>query len=421
MPILKREVHVSDIKTYLKCRRQHWFSSPHLRNLEPITPYLPFFFGRAAHEALQAKYETGVSAVQVFTDWTEKELARIPLFGDLEEKFRKEVSLGVAMLEHYETWQHLQSKEFKVRYRTELRNCDENLDFLALELSSDKLGVVPITWQVRREWVSGRGPVVSVHPDITFGYRLDGVVRRKSDNTYWIWETKTARSIDELKRSLDFDIQSTMYAWAAQTLLRVPVAGVLYNKLRKKAPTVPKILKSTLEVPVLPEYWPVVFPSEAIESLRELTPDQYPTIPMPLLSADKLEDSTIAVYITELHNIALELSRGRGQECYSMFRDMLHIAHRDVLERLWTIDSNPYFERFEVRRTQLELQLCAENFATVAQEMLHSSTPRYPAPSWSTCTYCSFKQPCLSMNRGASAEGLLQDAYRVRETWTESE
>ena len=61
----------------------------------------------------------------------------------------------------------------------------------------------------------------------------DGIFRRKGK--LWILETKTAGRIDEetLNQTLNFDFQSLFYVTASELEFREPVAGILYNVVRK--------------------------------------------------------------------------------------------------------------------------------------------------------------------------------------------
>ena len=60
-------------------------------------------------------------------------------------------------------------------------------------------------------------------------------VYQSSDNGIWLMENKTKSVIDELGllAALPFDLQSMLYVHALQTHLKKPVAGILYNVIRR--------------------------------------------------------------------------------------------------------------------------------------------------------------------------------------------
>ena len=403
-------VHISDVRTWRKCRRKHYFSSSMHMKLEPDYPYVPFFDGRGVHEALHHKYETGADTLDTLHQWRDHEFARMESSESglsLEDKQRlsEHVNLLEGMLAHYDLWQEHQTVE-------QDRNCDANLEFMALELAVEDIPLIthdgPARWQPamwtwpdqsRNNWwpLFHRG--YWYHPkevDVYFGFRLDGVVRRKTDGAYWIFETKTTRSIAELKKSLDNDNQAGMYMWAAQQLLGVPISGVLYNIIRKKIPAVAKLVTKS---------------------------------GMTELSQDKSLDTTFDFYKYQLDALAVQFATD-GQMIGDIsvnpddlaklapIKKQLYDSHRPMLERLWA-EPNTFFERFEVRRTQTELLNLVADIGASAKEMLDPTTYVNPSEDWSNCSYCSFKRPCLLMNKGVAADVATQSGFRQREGWSE--
>ena len=393
-------VHISDIRAWRKCRRKHYFSSSMHLNLEPDYPYIPFFDGRGVHESLHHKYETGADTLDTLHKWRDAEYARMEASNSglsLEDKHRldEHVNTLEGMLAHYDLWQENQTLELD-------RNCDKNLEFIALELAAEDVPLIwhdgPAKWQEPR-WMPSQSLAWPLfckgyfyYPkevDVYYGLRLDGVVRRKSDGAYWLFETKTTRSIMELKKSLDNDNQAGMYIWAAQQILGVQISGVLYNILRKKIPAVAKLVTKS---------------------------------GMTELSQDKSLDTTFDFYKYQLDALAQQYVNGvitLGDDVVLQSKKkQLYDSHRPMLERLWA-EPNDFFERYEVRRTQTELLNLVDDIRASAKEMLDPSTYVNPSEDWSNCNYCSFKRPCLLMNKGVDAETATQSGYRQREGWSE--
>src|SRR3990167_4619324 len=393
-------VHISDIRAWRKCRRKHYFSSSMHMNLEPDYPYIPFFDGRGVHEALHKKYETGADTLDTLHSWRDAEYARMEASDSglsLEDKHRLDEHVDVleGMLAHYDLWQENQSLELD-------RNCDKNLEFIALELAAED---VPLIWHEGYHgwqppaWGPRPSPSLLLfhfgywYPryvvDVYYGLRLDGVVRRKSDGAYWLFETKTTRSIMELKKSLDNDNQAGMYIWAAQQILGVQISGVIYNILRKKIPAVAKLVTKS---------------------------------GMTELSRDKSLDTTFDFYKYQLDALAQQYVNGvitLGDDAVLQSKKkQLYDSHRPMLERLWA-EPNTFFERYEVRRTQTELLNLVNDIRASAKEMLDPTTYANPSEDWSNCNYCSFKRPCLLMNKGVSAEQATETGFRLREKWSE--
>lgn len=81
-------------------------------------------------------------------------------------------------------------------------------------------------------------PPSTVYQHIRLRGKIDGVYRDLNDgNRLWIFETKTKSDIDQegIHRTLRQDLQTMLYANAVEAMLGEPVAGVLYNVIRRPA------------------------------------------------------------------------------------------------------------------------------------------------------------------------------------------
>jgi hypothetical protein len=351
----KFELHISDIKAFKQCRRKwHWSSQlPGRMGLERIVTYAPFFTGKAVHHAMQHRYENGeemTSSAQVFID---KEKKAMTAGGDLweseEATVQEQTDLVMGMLEHYQSWASRNKEPYN----------DSELRFLSLETSFH----VPL-----------RTPSGRASNKVELGGRFDGVVEHISSGTYWIFETKTTRSIKELISSLANDEQAGTYVYAAQDLLKVHISGVLYNILRKKVPTEPQVLKSS-----------------------------------GYLSQRADADTTAQAFVDFACKHHSDWTRDEVLTHYQTYVDML-------LEK-----GNTFFVRHAVHRTPEEIKQLQKDLWAVSLEMTNPKVPLYPNPSWLNCGFCSFRTPCLMMNAGGDYESILEEEYRPRRPWDDAE
>ena len=347
------EIHISDVRTFKQCRRKWWFSSnlPGNKGLEPRVPYMPFFTGRAIHYCLEMYYEDGTHPTEVFEAWLPEELNKIKeqsgaLWAGEEQKVQEQITLIEGMMDHYALW---------------APHVDRNYEVVATELEFN----IPL--DVSKNVSFGR-------VQLSLAGRFDGVVRYVPENTFWLFESKTTRSIKEMKRSLANDEQAGLYSWAASTLVGKPIAGVLYNLMRKKIPIYPRQLG-----------------------------DKY-------LSQAKNQDTTMEVYweaIKETHQIAPD-DKASMEMAKDIYADMLlHLEQK----------GNTFFERWEVRRSQSELSTLVSYLLATAAEMIDPETVLYPSPGQFNCNFCHFRAPCLAMNAGANYEFLLAEEYTPRQRW----
>lgn len=347
---MKYEIHISDVRAFKSCRRKWDWASPLRHNLEPNVPYMPFFTGRAIHYALEIYYSKGTPLVDTMGAFVTKEIETMEkhgrLFDSEREKLQEQIELMVAMLEHYEMWVRNEQGRWS----------DDQFEFVAMETEFS----VPL----RNE--SGRAS-----NRVFLAGRFDGLIVRKDDGSFWLWETKTTRSIDELQRSLANDEQCGAYVYAAQELFNVPVTGVLYNCMRKKAPTFPKVLKNGT------------------------------------ISQNKNIDTTAHYYIEAVRTLLPDLTN----------RQIL-AEYGGIIQHLLD-EGKPFFARVPIYRTPEEIAELQKNLWITALEMVRPSTPLYPAPSWSNCSFCHFRPPCLAMNAQKDYQFILDEQYRQREKSTE--
>lgn len=335
-------IHISDIRAFRQCRRKWAWSSPLRNNLEPTIPYAPFYTGRAVHAALEYYYQDGTPLEETIDRYLATEEAVMLLSGMWESErqvFEEQMELIQAIIAHYSLWIAVDEKKYS----------DRNLEFVALEMP----------FEIELPGIDGA----------TFGGRFDGIVKHLGTGELWIWETKTTRSISELTRSLANDEQCGLYMYAARKI-GFPVVGVLYNMLRKKAPSEPSLLSSGA------------------------------------LSKAKSIDTSAMHYAKCIAQTFPDWSSETIQEFYG-----------DMLDYLKDNESK-FFQRFPIYRSEQELDQLIMNLVLTAREMLNLELPLYPSPSWVTCSFCSFKAACLTMNAGGNFEVLLDEDFRIKTSAT---
>lgn len=341
------EIHISDVRTFRSCRRKWDWTSLLRRGLEPIVTYAPFFTGRAIHESFEDYHAGKKPLLEAFDEYVKRELKVLEeLNGSLwpqeQQTLDEQVTLARALLMHYLMWQEVDDGVYR----------DSNLEFLELEYDFS---------------VPARTPDGNVSDKFSYGGKFDGFVHHIPSDTYWLWETKTTRSIKEFLRSLPTDEQSALYLYAARQVFDKPIEGVIYNLLRKKAPTVPNKLKSGL------------------------------------LSKASNIDTTPFFY---KYCIQSDMPDWGEDEIEEFYGDILATLQPKTYE---------FFLRYPIKKTDVEIANIVNGIYQTGLEMINPDTAIYPCPGWLSCNYCNFKSPCLTMTQGQNYEVLLNAEYRPRD------
>lgn len=336
-------IHISDVRAFRSCRRKWSWSSRLKEDMEPIAPYPPFFTGKAIHAALEFYHQDKISFDETLREYFKREQENLAKLGALwpteVAQVEEQIGLIEGIVDHYVAWQQQDTMMYS----------DKNLEFILME--------EPFS--------------VELMPGVMFEGRMDGLVKHIPTGKYWIWETKTTRSIKELTDTLSNDEQSGAYLWAAREWfkdkLETPVAGVLYNIIRKKVPAVPRVLQSGG------------------------------------LSKATSMDTTSFWYKYCVQSIFSDWSDETIEEEYG---DIIEALHEKNLT---------FFMRLPIFRSDYELDMLMDNIRATAKEMLNPDIALYPSPAWNTCTFCQFKSPCLTMNAGGNYRVLLEADYQKRE------
>lgn len=339
------KIHASDIATWKACRRRWEWSSVLHRNLEPSKPYTPFLLGRAVHHALEFFYRDGTEPSVSLQEYWIAEIQRMEKHGTLwepeQELIREQWDFSVGLLEHYMLWLNA--------YKGEWSN--EAFETIDTEVRFE----VPL-----------RDPYGTPSDKVVLAGRIDGVCRRKSDGTLWLREFKTARSISERLNMLPYDEQPMIYIIAASEHYGEPVAGVIYDVIRKKLPAQPKVLASG-------------FLSQAVSQKTSF---------VHYLQA-----------IREHHGV--EATKEFIKASYGPF--LLNLKSSE----------EPFFARIPFIRTAEQLELAARDIWVVAHEMVDPTMYIFPSPSYH-CNFCTFKVPCALKNAAMDYEAVLAAEFKPR-------
>jgi len=211
---MKQYIHISDVSSFLSCRRAWDFSSNLRQHLTTIRPYEPFFFGTVMHAFLEEYYNPEQTAArQEISNIAYTKLHALP------NALPEFIEFGSQLFEHYLQW---------------AKNSEGNLGDCSFEsLAVEKAFDVPILT-----------PQGFPSSKFRFAGRVDGVWRSRFDGKLYLHEIKTATSIDGRIGQLAFEYQPTAYMLAMSEVYQEPIAGVVYTLIRKKLPADPDVLQN---------------------------------------------------------------------------------------------------------------------------------------------------------------------------------
>ncbi|KKL67220.1 hypothetical protein LCGC14_2137180, partial [marine sediment metagenome] len=292
-------------------------------------PPRALWLGTGVHKALEHYYDPTIKktdAPEAFRQWALAEVERIKNdFPGLDEErlqeFADDIELGEGMLQHYTLWAPKHDTWFTVIDVEEKVHVPNFVDDVPLE---------------------GRG---------------DMLVQSNADGRYWVVEHKTARVIDTDR--LILERQPGVYQYAMGLKHETDIAGVEFNFLRKKLPSVPKLLKS----------------GDAVSKQQV--------------------DTTYEVYRDAL--VEYKLDPGPYQETLDTLKEV----------------GNTFFHRESVVRSQTELDRLMGWLKIIGKEML-SDPEIYPSPDMMKDRMCPFLGPCIALHDGSDYKFMLKQRYQVR-------
>lgn len=208
-----KSVSHSELKTYERCPKQWHYKYEEL--LVPRQKSRPLFLGNWVHAALEAHYRNG--------DW----------------------KIGHAP--YLKIWNSLFEEERIALRKPRTRNGKTFPTIAPLPEMVESI-MRSYVWYYRDD---GWTPHYVEHEfRVDTGVKIDGVqvllkgiidLIVEDSEGLWIIDHKTAGNIPEPTAFHAMDPQLMLYPWAAKRALGIEVAGVVYNYVRSKAPSVPKL------------------------------------------------------------------------------------------------------------------------------------------------------------------------------------
>lgn len=344
---MKTYITYSELRTRRRCPYKG--SLEYDQRLTPVVKSPGFREGSIMDAGLNALYEhhreTGEHNLDVMLaaidQAADKEEARIEAHTTLFEEQWAEIREKTNLL-----------KDVAANYVPWAREADAGLQVITRQFQAEVPVVAP----------SGRAST-----KYQFRFKPDGIV--VSGGELWLWEDKAWKTVDKASlKMLQMDEQCGMYLWGLRQLIdrgEAPrdvleayqehgyPAGVIYNILRKKTPTVPKLLKNGTT------------------------------------SQDKAIDTTEEVYYQTLQD------RGQDPVDYQEILDLLHEK------------GNTFFVRQPVYRNRAELDEIGMRIWAASRIVSEGYTFKTIDR---TCAQCQFFPLCLEYS-----DELLLNAYRVKD------
>ena len=359
-------IRTSDRGIFKGCRQRWDFASKMRRNLEPWQKYKPFEFGTAFHAAMEVYYDPArwtfdreiveAEALAKFAAVNKQQRIQVAqsqggeLSSDSLADYNERHELGLGMLRHYFKW---------ARTRDNFTPIAVEIDFEVPILVPQGVEVLPDGYST----VYDTRDLLCLHDtqgfiDVVYQGRIDMLVKDEAGE-YWIFDHKTAAQMGDLSW-LVLNDQVTSYCWALQHMLKIPIAGFVYNEIAKKVPKPPQVLQSGA------------------------------------LSVNKQQDTTFDLYMEALV---------QGNFSIEAYQGMLNYLKASPKQ---------FVRRTQVRRSPYELEMQGRRIFLEAVDMLNDPSI-YPSPSPMNCNSCMYRQPCTAVQDGSDVEFLLKNLFRKRE------
>ena len=372
------EVHVSELRTFLECRRQ--WDLQYVQRWEPIKTPRPLEFGTAWHRCLEELYNPSL-----WEKSTKQELFRRALLA-LEHELDRQKSAYLDRTETY-TLDPDDSVEYEYRYRlgkNMLHNLVRNIDkdeFRPIAVEEEY--EAPITWSgtsqpitcvcircrqnpqnsLSEYWNSSidRGSSFQGLP-LYVRCRIDALFEYR-DGSILIADHKSAVQLlaKNAIATLQRDIQLGTYLWVAR-MNGLPVTGALYNQFRKAYPKPPKRLTA---------------------------------------SPDGRQYSISRTQLTDYYTAKRVFKTDRWAYTRGLYDDYLTWLKND--------STKEFFRQFIIFKSPDQLNIVGDLLRTYAIEMTNV-VDIYPNSSVRfVCDLCKFNEPCLSLYEGRTGEEVRQE------------
>lgn len=419
---LVHSIHTSERLSFRSCRRRHHWAF--VDGYRPRTTPKPLEFGAAFHKGLEVFYDpqtwhdreaAAALAIVAFTDACKAQyqdylrLNQGNVDPEAKADYEERIRLGQGMLKYYTRYispaydNDFTPVKTEIEFEVPIKDPDGNYmwckctrcrrRFERSEYGQHQIKNcnIPFGWTPNPEVLSQFGG--DMHRlwymnhawqglPVTYGGRIDMIVQDR-EGRYWVWDHKTTARLagtplDESPYADDefmlLDDQITSYTWAMWAL-GIPMAGFVYSQIKKAVPEQPEPNK----VQRLGRWY----------------------------SVNKQQATTYEMYYQTV-------AEGDPQALAAGLYD-------DFLEYLKGTDGPRFHIRHQVYRSETELANAGYNIWQEACDMLDPKLRVYPSPGRFSCSFCAFKEPCLSMNKGEDYEYTLRTLFDKRDTmyWEE--
>lgn len=206
----------SELKTYQRCPKQWEYKYD--QRLVPKAKSKPLYLGNWVHRALQTHYTDGdwkIGHQEYVNDWnrlfqeerdalrTKRGKISLPPFPEIVERIMRSY-----------VWY----------------NRDEGWEVVAVEQEFEV--DTPLVIDGVRQKFKG----------------IIDLIVKDQDSLNWIIDHKTASNIPEPTSFHGMDPQLMLYPWGAKRAWNMDVAGIIYNYVKSKPPTIPQLTKSTQQI-----------------------------------------------------------------------------------------------------------------------------------------------------------------------------
>jgi hypothetical protein len=378
---MSHQIRTSERRSFRSCRRRwDWV---YRQGYAPVEEAKALEFGRAFHSAMEEIYNPETwflttahdklrLAKQVFELECEKQRKQylkdtglIRLDREGQDDYNERIKLGHGMLEYYVFNVHAKQdhwlKPVKVEIEFDVPVTDE-YGYTLHCFNSPQCGQI-------------HSNVIDVDYDgnvidnnfVTHGGRVDCLVEDIIHGGYWVFDWKTAAELRATEELLELDDQLNTYLWALRDKLQIDIRGFVYVEIRKAYPQPPKELKRPRN------------------GCSFSTDKRQPTIPELFIKTIQEEDYD---------------AWNSGY-----YDEFIHWLRTDK-------DAAKFHQRFEIRKTPLELINVGLNIAEEAADMIDSNLRMYPSTGRFSCPSCAFKSPCRMKFEGSDYVYTLDTMFR---------
>lgn len=321
---MKRTVSYSQLNTFKRCR-QKWYYN-YVRGLVPKKRVAKIELGKYGHALLEAYYR-GEDLEQA------------------SEEYWQENTEGMFDEELIEFQEVKEDAEYLVnRY---IKHYEHLKDEYIIHSVEGKFRVPILTPQGNRSMTDFRG--------------IFDLIVEDSSGGIWLVDHKfTSIDLDKYAENLVLDEQANYYLWALSQILGADVIeGIIFNLIRSKLPTIPRVLKNGE------------------------------------LSKAKNIDTDVETYLQAIKDNNLDVN-----------------DYRDILEEIKQRD-RAFFKRHKIYRTQEELDCIGRELYIISIDMRDNNIYRNATRdcSWD----CPYRELCIMEQKG------IKDDFYIKLNFTEYE